>query len=994
MSPLADPSADSLADPGPASFVGRQDELATVLARFELAGAGSPGLLLITGDPGVGKSRLVAEACAALTRLPAATEPARVAVGGCVDIPGVEDAQLPFGPFIEALRQLRGLLDDDPAGPAVDSWLYPGAGPARTDTDPVHTRFADFLNVIGRLTDDVPLVLVLEDLHWADRSSLALLVFLARNLTRERVLLLATARADGAPDPTVAATVDHLVRLPGVAMLTMNPLPTDRIHQIVRQASGGKLTDQAAAAIVARAEGNPLAACELAASAGAAGSSGRLPPTLAASVRERVRRGSGPARTALAAAAVLGGTADPAVLDRILTAVLPALDHPDRTAALHEAVATGLLVAAGQGYRFRHGLDREVVYAELWPEQRRRLHAEAATALSVEGPAGTPDLAARLAAHWSSAGDHVAARGSSLVAARASAQLSAFPEALAHFEHALAQWPVPLNTVAVRGGPGADLLVEAAEAAFWSGRLDRAVELVQAAIGAATTPEQAAHVWERMAWFRHESGDGAGASVAYDRALASIGDDRNSATAARILATHAVSLMIAGRYQAATARAEEALVAAQASGAEPARASALVTLGFVAAVTGDPLAGLTQIEQGRTLAADQGDDEQYWRALVNAGYVFHYLGRYRDAAESVLEALAGLPSDLPVLPHAMLALGNAAESLTLLGRWPEADRLLSDGLARQPNPYETVGLLGSQAGLRLLTGDRDSAVRLLADAQARAVTLTDPEVHADLQVLAAELALDGGDLATARTAADAALAALDPVEEEQPLLRVLTVAARIEADAGQVPGLGDPARVARIERLLDTARPRVTEQMAHARLEVVLCEAELARLQTADDAACWQHSADLAGQLERPYWRAYALHRLAEAAARTRRRDLAARALAEADRIAGRLGAGPLAGQLARTARRIRLPLPDSAGRPAGSRSEAVPTKASALGLTAREVEVLRLLTDGRTNRQVGSNLGMSEKTASVHVSRILAKLGASTRGEAAAAAQRLRLLD
>jgi DNA-binding CsgD family transcriptional regulator/tetratricopeptide (TPR) repeat protein len=804
------------------------------------------------------------------------------------------------------------------------------------------------------------------------------------------VLLVGTARAHGAADATLQATLDHLVRLPGVSMLAMNPLPADRIHEIVRQTATGPLSDRTLAGIVDRAEGNPLAACELAASAS---DPAGLPPTLAALVRDRFRRGSGPARTALAAAAVLG-QADAGVLDRLLVAVLPELGVGDRSAALHEAAATGLLVPAGEGYRFRHGLDREVVYAELWPDQRRRLHAAAAASLSADGPAGTPDLAARVAAHWRNAGDPAAARATSLIAARASAELSAFPEALAHFEHALADWPVPLHTIALRGGPGFDVLNEAADAAFWAGRLDRALELVQDAIGAAGAPDEAGQAWERLAWFRHESGDDTGAGAAYERALASIGDDRNSAVAARVLATHAVSLMIAGRYGAATERAREALEAASASGAEPARASALITLGFVTAVTGDAESGLAMIEEGRRLAADKGDDEQFWRALVNTGYVLHYLGRDAEAADGVIEALATLPPHTPVLPHAMLALGNAGEALTLLGRWDEAERLLADGLARHPHPYEAVGMLGYQAGLRLLTGDRESAATILAEAQARAVSLTDPDVQADLQVLAAQLALDAGDLSGARQCVDVALSALDLVEEGQIALRVLTVAARIEAEAGQVPGLGDPGRADRIRDLLAAAREHLTDQLAHARLEIAFCEAELARVQTADDETAWQVAADLAEALHRPYWRAYALYRLAEAASRSRGREAASRALTAAYRIAIGLGAAPLAERITQTARRIRIPLQPGPSAGQAAAGPVVPTRASSLGLTAREVEVLRLLTDGRTNRQVGSTLGMSEKTASVHVSRILAKLGASTRGEAAAAAQRLRLLD
>src|SRR4029453_3942487 len=122
---------------------------------------------------------------------------------------------------------------------AIDTWLRPRSSQPGT-ADPVHDRFEDLLALLETLSARDPLLLVLEDLQWADRSSVALLVFLARNLTRERVLILGTARSDAmltdltAPASPFTAAVDHLVRLPGVEHLELGPLPTPAIRDLVR----------------------------------------------------------------------------------------------------------------------------------------------------------------------------------------------------------------------------------------------------------------------------------------------------------------------------------------------------------------------------------------------------------------------------------------------------------------------------------------------------------------------------------------------------------------------------------------------------------------------------------------------------------------------------------------------------------------------------------------------------------------------------------------
>ncbi len=960
------------------TFVGRDRELAQLVDAFAVVQSGAAQVVLVTGDPGAGKSALVSQACAQFARQ------GRVAAGGCVDIPGVDRAQVPFGPFVEALRRLRRSEQNESREALLTAWLNPAAGRDHADQDPVHTRFADLLTLFDRLTEDRPLVLVIEDLHWADQSSLALLVFLARNLTSEPLLLIATTRTHLAPDSVAQATLDHVQRLPLASTVAMEPMPDDDIATLVLQYAPQPLSALESEAIVLRAEGNPLAARELASNppANSTAPDGTwVPATLAISVRDRVRRTSPPARAVLAAAAVLGGTADAAVVDHMLTAALPGLDHDQHLTAVCEACATGLLLSDGDSYRFRHGLDRDVIYTDLGSVQRRHLHTHAAEAITAQAPIDTPQVVARLAAHWHSAGNHDQTRHYSLIAARASTGFSAFPEALAHYERALTLWTTPISTREESGGPGVDLLLEIAETAALAGRPERSMELARVAASAATTVEQTQQATECLARFSSYAGDFAGAMDSIEQALSAQDNDEASTVSASMLATYSRSLMMVGRYAESADQARAALGAVT-NEADPAKSSALITLGIAVAVIINPDEGLSLLRQGRAHSQAHGHVAEFWRAQVNLGYVLNTLGRYQDAADTVLETLATTPASIQD-PGIVLALPNTAVSLIMLGQWHLADSILAEGLAQRPPPSEASWLVIQQAQLRLLIGDADAAQALLSKARTCAADVTDPEAIAHLCQLSAELALHRGDWVAARVAVDEALAALAPMAENpQVLFPVLAVAARIEAEIGDVATRGKPARLAPLHDMLSAGVALLNDDQLHAHLEATFCAADLARAGGTDDQQMWRAAADRAGDLKSPYLRAYALLHLASAAVRAKNRRAARPALAEAHRIAADLGAAPLTQQIEQTARRLRIPM------------NGLKSKTAALGLTDREVEVLRLLVEGQTNRQISSRLSMAEKTASVHVSRILAKLGCATRGAAAAAAQRLQLLD
>jgi DNA-binding CsgD family transcriptional regulator len=951
--------------PGEVPFVGRDAELARLRTWSAEAAAGAPRIVLVTGEAGAGKSALVAEVAAGLAREGFAT-----GTGGCVDIPGLEQAQLPYGPFVEALRR----VDD---GTLAERWLAgavadppTGGVPTGDPSAGAQARFDAALRVVGGAAAERPLLLVLEDLQWADRSSLALLVHLARNLTTEPVLVAATVRTGGAE-----ATVDHLARVPPVRRLDLEPLPDDAVRRLVRSVAGpGADVD----AVVERAEGNPLVAVELGRHASPAGT---VPATLAASVRDRVRRSPPRVRGVLAAAAALGRRADHGLLVALLEATAPDGDERDSVAAVHEAAGTGILRADGDGYAFRHGLDRDVVYADLLPGERRALHAAAADALAGgwRGRAVPAGVLAEIAEHRLRSGDHTAAFAACLAAGRAAAAIDAHAEASVQLDRALELW-------SPGAAPLTDLMLEAAEAARWSGQVGRADELLADALRRAATPAERARILERAAWFRRRMSDHVELAA---RAVEELGSDRESATAAAVLATYATVLTIGGDHAAARDVAREALEVAERSGAEEARVAALTTSGSVAGWLGDLDEGLRLFRAAEAAADRAGLREQRWRACGNRLAALAISGRFREAAEEFPEILARA-GDPREAPYACLALYNGAVALIELGRWAEGEAVVTRVLAVESSPYERSGLLAVLAALALRRGDVDAAAAHLRAAAGLLGPEDDAEALAEERLLAARVAAARGDLTRARALIDEALGLSREANVLVPLL-VVTEALRLEAEHGSAPGDRAPGRVARLCEIADRCTYDPARDFTDRRIEGLACRAEAARARAAagepgaGERQAWRDLADKAERDGLPWYEAYARLQLARVLLARGRRAGAATALARAAALARDLGAAPLVADAEALARRARLP--DAA------RDGASP-RAVAAGLTPREADVLEQLVAGETNRRIARSLGISERTASVHVSRILAKLGVRSRGEAAAAARRLALLD
>ncbi len=983
--------------PGPADrnvLVGRDAELDQLLRRADRARSGAATSVLVSGEAGMGKTRLLRELG---SRLAAAGW--LVTGGACLDIPGLAGASPPFAPFLEALRRLPVQHRDD----AVRDWLDP-SHLARPSADPVYERLTSFLDVAAGLSRRAPLLLVVEDLHEADVSTLSLLAFLVRNLSDQRLLLAATARSqDGRL--TRPALAELVARSAELERLELGPLAEGHLRRLL-SALHANLPEPQALTLVQRCEGNPLAVVELAAQAGhgrwSPGAELGLPPSVETSVRSRLAGADPAARAVLAAAAVIGRRVEHGLLIAVLDGTgLPAPSEPgrqeggadpgaDAELAVRQAVRTGLLLTDGDGYVFRHGLDRDAVDQALMPADRRRLHAATARALSGQG-FGDPDepgVAARVAAHWRAAGEPELARRAALQAARAAARLAAFPEALDYYE----------QVIAGSASTPSAVLVEAAESARLSGALDRGSVLLEGALAAPDADP--AQVWERLGWFRREAGDDEGSVSAYARALDLVLAGPPTPTGARVLAAHARSLNLAGQYAAAVRQADQALAMARQVGEHAAEASALITTGTLACLDGNAEQGLATLATARRIAAEHGAPEELWRCIANTVFVLQSLGRDSEAVEVALREL-GAPENVRRLPPvANVAVANAAEGLFELGRWPEAERLLDAALARQPAPRFEVQLLSCRARLQLHAGRPGDCAASLDRAAALARTMREPEDLATLCRLRAEAALAQGELEDAREGIAEARRHLEGAEELETELMVLAVALQVEADAARTPGLREPERAEELAAALARSWAATSDRTPNALLCLRLAQAEHARCVfalTGQDVAAlvaaWTEHLRCARELGRRLQESYALLRLGEGALLRRRRDEAQSHLLAAAQIAAAVGAGPLLGLITELAARSRLTLSE-VGADHAPGAGPLPSRAAEHGLTRREVEVLRLLALGASNRLIGRDLGMSEKTASVHVSRILTKLAVARRGEAAAAAHRLRLLE
>ena len=962
-------------------FAGREAELRVLASAFDDAAGGLPGTVLVGAEAGGGKSRLVSEFAAQVAGR------ALVLAGGCVELSA---AGLPYAPFTAALRQLvreRGaagvaaLLGGRDTGELAALLPEFGAPPAGADPDMARARLFELvLALLEALAEPRPLVLVVEDVHWAERCARDLLSFLIRNLQHAAVLLVVTFRsAELHATHPLRPLLAELSRMAGVTRVELPRLSRGQVEAQLQGILGRPPEPAVTNAVYQRGGGIPLFTEAL------VNADGTVSPGVPWSLRDHLLGAVKelPEQTQqVLRAATLGG----ARVGHALLAAVTGLDDAGLAAALRPAVAANVMVADPQGYYFRHDLIRQAVQEDLLPGERVQAERAFAQTLEADPALGDGMAQVRLALHWRNAHEHERALRAAWAAAAGAAARFAFAEQLQMLEQVLQLWDRVPVAAEHTGTDRTGMIELAADAARLAGAPERGLTLVEAALGElgeAGDADRRASLLLRRAVLRQQGLIPGPVDDLQTALRLARGPDR---VRAEILGQLSRALSLRGRNEEAKRAAEELTALARRLGDQEGQTQAQITLAMISTRKGHD--GLAALQSARETARRIGAAQLELRAYAGMTHVLEGRGDHERAIQAGREGLARA-RQLGLARFAAKPMGhNLAESLTSAGRWDEALETIEEALGLDPTPEGRASLLLLRGRIAVARGEHDTAAWIIGwiTRQLRPPPVgaqADTELALPIACLTAEARLAHGDLAGALAAVRAASVQHLDVEPRY-LWPLLATGMRACAEAGPArlpPEAGDPAELRRAlhRSAAGLARPGRVEQ-AHA----TVFSAEASRGADHPDRAAWDTAAAAWESLGQPYPLAYALLHAAGAAAAAGDRDAAASRLQRAAELAGQLRARPLLQQIGRVARRARVEIAGTSWTGA----------AAPFGLTGRELEVLRLVAAGRGNREIAAELFISPKTASVHVSNILGKLGVASRGEAAATAHRLHLFD
>jgi DNA-binding CsgD family transcriptional regulator len=977
-------------------LVGRVGELAELELALREAADRHPVLVLLGGESGVGKTRLVAEFEQGVSG-----KGALVLRGESLE---QGDGELPYAGLVGALRPLvrerHPALDAlSPSSRTQLAALLPGLSEGRQPSD-AHgpagqlRLFEAVLELVDLLGEATPVVLVLEDLHWADRSTRAFVAFLARSVRQERVLLLLTYRSDELHRRhPLRPLLSELERLERARRIELEPFDRGELVEALADILGDRPGEPLVARLFARSEGNPLYIEELL----AAGLDGRgaAPQSLRDAFMLRIERL--PEDAQRAARAIAAGRR----LDEPVIAQLTGIEPDALHVALRDAVAEQVLIAGEDGrLGFRHALLREAVYDDLLPGERAELHLALARAFDAEaaGEDRQPELAATIAHHYAMAGDQPAALRATVRAALAARAVHAYGEAADLAERALQLWPRVPDTAQVVDLDHVDLLRLAAAAHGVAGDRTRAEVLLESALSELdrdAEPRRYATVLARLARVRWSLNRGIEGVETAQRALALLPAEEPSRERASLLSWLARTRHLRGRFRDALVDAEKALVATVAAGDRCSEGEVLNTLGMTRIVLGEIEDGIASLRKAIEIAREDDELDDLATAYSNLADSLNLIGRTAEALETAREGLAATPARV-TRSHDWMML-TVSELSFEIGDWKAA----RDELASPASKMAGVVLIFRQlreAELALGIGDDELAANDLREVEPLVASSSEPQWIGTFGALLGELRRRSRDLESAR---EAVMRALDRIElctdDVMRIARVSAVGARVEADIAQrARDLREKGQerdaVARARIHLQRLRAAAKEGGPVEKAWLATGAGDLARARGRNDPKLWSKAAAEWDSLSRPFQAAIARWRAAEAYVETGDRAAAAERARDALRVARRLGSRWLSDEVTALAERARLETADGATSPPARDSSSDNGHEDPFGLTPRERQVLALLAEGATNRQIGAALFMAEKTASVHVSRILSKLGVRSRTQAAAVAHRQRL--
>ena len=967
-------------------LIGRAAELETLLAAVRHASDGVSSVVVLDGDAGVGKTRLLSELVSA-----ASDRGVLTFIGHCVDL---GNAPPPYLPFTEAFGRFAAERPENveellAAYPAIER-LLPRRRPSIRSAEDRVDRGELFESVLGALawcTQQQPVLLVVEDIHWADQATRDLLGFLFTRVTTERLAIVASFRSDDMHRRhPLRPTLAEWSRLPAAERLHLDPLSADDVRSLVHSLYTSPMAEPDLRSIISRADGNAFFAEELVAAAAQCADAQQLPWQLADLLLVRLDRLSDDAREVVRVAAVGGRRVSHDMLVAVLDLPGGALD-----AALRDAVDAHILEStpSGRGYTFRHALLAEAIYDDLLPGERVRLHAAYASVLTKVERGSAPALAR----HARASHDLPTAYVASIQAGEEAMSLAAPQEAMRHYETALELAP----RVASAPTDPAPLVLALVDAAVAAGHSYRGLRLAREALDA--LPSDAAPTSRAMLLYAFGFAAVAGetdveAFAATAEALRLVASDPPSVFFARLAGLHARTALNVAREVDAERWAREAVATGRAVDRPEVVTDAETTLAMLARRAGDPAETARRLSVLADEARDSGDAAAELRTRYNLGGLHYELGQLEQSQASYAEASRrAVEAGRPWAIYGVEARAMTSLVQYVRGFWDDAARTVD--VAGESPPAQAEALLAATGmAVRAGRGDR-SALKLLPTLR--------PWWERDgrMALYAVGAALEFHEQ---QARADEAVALIDEVvavlgavwQEPWFLARIRLSAQGVATMAAAMRRTPQEQRgpiVAHAARLADDGRTTAEKGLPQSRKLGVEGLAWLARLEAEWLRVRWLSGIDVPGEAEHiSAWErsvdAFGYGNVVELA-RSRAR------LAAVLRAAGR---GPDAAEQAALARDVARglraePLLAEIHALGLSSAPRAPAAIGADALTARERDVLALLVEGRTNRQIATQLYISEKTVSVHVSNILAKLRVRSRTEAAALANRDGLL-
>ncbi|KQX07523.1 hypothetical protein ASC59_07210 [Leifsonia sp. Root1293] len=948
-------------------MVGREGDLERLRALLDATADGVPRTAVVGGEAGIGKTRLVTEFEAALA------PDVLVLRGQSVDLGAVA---APYAPVKDVLRSLVAAVGaeavTDAAGPGRSALiaLLPELARGEREAGSSAQLHEAVAVVLERFSQDRAVVVILEDLHWIDAASLTLLRFLIRAVRSGHLLLVLTYRSDdvtrGHP---VRAFLAELDRGRSIDRWELGRLSRAQVRRQVKAILGESPDPDLLARTSARSEGVPFFVEELLGLGGCPTDDG-LPDTLRDLLLARYERLEPNTQAVLRLLAAGGVRVQHELIADVHGGAAEELD-----AAIREAVFASVLVAGDDDYAFRHALVREAIHAELLPGERARFHAAYAEAL--ERTAGTRRVAAEVSYHWMAAHDPEKAFPATLAAMAEARAAFAYATAGQMGERALDLWDRVVEPERVSGMNRLELLGRTASHLRNAGENERSCALIDLALaeGGPDRPLQYARALRDKAFYLGNAGR-TGTVPLLEQAIELVPPGSPGELRATMLTALAGRLMIEGRTEEAIAMATDASAEAAAAGSDRYSSVAHNIAGVSMVHSGDIDGGLAMLERARELG--DGDRVAGLRYRVNISDMHYLLGRYRSAVELAESGLARARELGVERISGVILASNAVDPYYALGEWDRADELIERGLSLDPPFAFRVYLQRARMWGMLWRGDVSGAAAMYRSLAPSIASLVEVEMQTRLGIarLAAELAIAEGD---DERAWQEASVVFRPEHRSIPGydLPLLAVAARAlagirrsEAKAASPVDLDAAAADLRLASAALAWWPTAVVWSAFV-------DAELGGSPgTGLDPALWLR-ARTAAEGGPVHLGPYAALRLAEAQIAAGDRSGAHESLRSAVTEADHFGIG-LVGDLARAvARRARL----STDAQSETRTEA--TDPGAEPLTPRERQVLELVARGLSNREIGAELFISGKTASVHVSAILRKLGAATRTEA-----------